>query len=365
MKTFITLFYVHILCFPLWVAAQHRDNGQASISFQNAQHDFGRIAEDGGEAVFDFKFTNTGEEPLIITNVEASCGCTSPLWSTDSIGSGEEGFVKVSYDPHNRPGPFNKTITVTTNGYPSISILTIEGLVVPPSMDMVEKYPHTMGGLKFDRRSLHYGNITNEKPVGRTIKVYNATDQVITFSDSILSPTHIGVSFEPKVINPSEEGEIYVAYDGKALDDLGYRTDNIRLFTYEVGDSIKSFNVFATVLDYFPPLDAQALAQAPKIAFDREIEDFGNVSSNSTLETIFTLTNEGRSPLTLRKIMPNCSCVKVETEDTVIQPGDSLALSVKMETPEFTGTQQKMISVFTNDPTGHVKVITLKAYVRQ
>lgn len=365
MKTFMTLFFVHILCFPLWVGAQHVEDGQASISFQNTQHDFGRIAEDGGEAVFDFKFVNIGEMPLVITDVEASCGCTSPLWSVDSIGPGEEGFVKVAYDPHNRPGPFNKTITVTTNGYPSISILTIEGLVVPPSKDITAQYPHRMGGLSFNRRSIHYGNITNEKPVTSIIKAYNGTDQVITFSDSILSPSYIEIVVEPKIINPGEVGEIQVSYDGKKLNDLGYRTDNIRLFTYELGDSVKSFNVFATILDYFPPLDAQALAKAPKVSFDKDIEDFGNVRVNSAVQTTFTLTNEGSSPLELRKIMPNCTCVKVETENTVIQPGGSLTLSVTMETPSITGTQQKMISVFTNDPTGHVKILTLKAYVRE
>lgn len=365
MKTFMILCFTYILCTPSWVIAQHMEEGQASISFESPHHDFGRIAEDGGEAIHDFKFINTGKAPLVITDVEASCGCTSPLWSVDSIGPGEEGFVKVAYEPYNRPGPFNKTITVTTNGYPSISILTIEGRVVPPPKDITAQYPYAMGGLRFDRKSVYYGNITNDKPVTSIIKAYNGTDQIITFSDSILSPHYIGVVFEPKIINPGEVGEIYISYDGEKLNDLGYRTDNIKLFTYELGDSVKSFNVFATVLDYFPPLDAQALAQAPKISIDKDIEDFGNVQSNSTLQTTFMLTNEGRSPLELRKIMPNCNCVKVETESSVIQPGDSLAVSVTMETPAFTGTQQKMISVFTNDPTGHVKVLTLKAYVRE
>lgn len=365
MKNFLILFFSYVLCFPLWVIGQNVENGQPSISFETSQHDFGRIAEDGGEAVIDFKFVNKGKAPLVVTAVEPSCGCTTPLWSVDSIGPGEEGFVKVSFDPSNRPGPFNKTITVTTNGYPSISILTIEGLVVPPPKGTSEQFPYKLGGLRFDRKSIYFGNITNEKPVKYTIKSYNESDQVITFSDSIISPPYIDVAFEPKMINPGEVGEIYVAYDGKKLNDLGYRTDNIRLVTYELGDSIKSFNVFATVLDYFPPLDAEALAQAPKISIDKDIEDFGNVKSNSTLQTTFMLTNEGRSPLELRKIMPNCTCVKVEAAHTVIQPGDSLAVSVTMETPEFTGTQQKMISIFTNDPTGHVKVLTVKAYVRE
>lgn len=365
MKTLLSLFFIYVLFSPFGAFTQKTQEEQASIAFEKVQHDFGRVAEDSGEVAIDFKFTNNGNGPLVVASVEASCGCTTPLWSVDSIGPGEEGFVKVAYDPHNRPGPFNKTITVTTNGHPAIAILTIEGLVVPTPKDIAGKYPYTMGGLKFNRKSIHYGNITNEKPVISTIDAYNGTDHIITFSDSMLLPPYIGVSIEPKVINPGEVGQVHVSYDGKKMGDLGYKSDNIRLFTYELGDSVKSFNVFATVLDYFPPLDAEALAMAPKISFDKEIEDFGNTSANARLQTVFMLTNQGKTPLELRKIMPNCTCIKVEADGAVIQPGDSLALSVTLETPSVSGTQQKMISVFSNDPTGHVKVLTVKAYVRE
>lgn len=365
MKILVTQFLFFSFFFPFVLSAQQLAEQGPIISFANTNHDFRHVAEQEGVAKIDFKFINKGDAPLLLKSVEASCGCTTPIWSIDSIMPGEEGFIQVAYDPHNRPGPFNKTVTVTSNGQPAIVILTIEGVVVPTPKDIATQYPYKVGGLRFNHKSIHFGNITNELPVTRRIEAYNGSDQIITFIDSALAPAHIKVTYEPHAINPGEVGHVNVTYDGKIFDDLGYSSNNVRLYTYELEDSVKEFNVFATVLDYFQPLDAAALAAAPKITFDKVIEDFGNASFNQTLNTVFVVTNDGKTPLELRSIKPNCTCIKVVAESDTIQPGDSLALSVSFAVSPVAGTQQKMISVFSNDPTGHAKILTLKAYVRE
>ena len=57
----------------------------ATISFEKDIHDFGKIKEDGGTVEYSFSFTNTGSEPLIITNVRTTCGCTSPTWTQKPV----------------------------------------------------------------------------------------------------------------------------------------------------------------------------------------------------------------------------------------------------------------------------------------
>jgi hypothetical protein len=105
---------------------------QSPVQFKEIKHNFGEIAEAGGEADYKFVFINNGKEAVVINNVQASCGCTTPDWSKDAIMPGKEGFVLARYNPKGRPGPFIKTLTVFTDKNEQ-QLLTIEGNVVPGS----------------------------------------------------------------------------------------------------------------------------------------------------------------------------------------------------------------------------------------
>lgn len=85
----------------------------------------------GSEETFDFEFKNNGKEPLMITDVRASCGCTTPQKPTEAVQKGKSDKIVVKYDTK-RQGEFTKTITVTTNVQTEPIILTIKGKVLPP-----------------------------------------------------------------------------------------------------------------------------------------------------------------------------------------------------------------------------------------
>jgi hypothetical protein len=87
--------------------------GGAQISFEKEVHDYGTVKQ-GGNGECEFKFTNTGTEPLVISDAKGSCGCTVPEWPKTPIKPGESASVKVKYDTK-RVGPINKTVTVTSN----------------------------------------------------------------------------------------------------------------------------------------------------------------------------------------------------------------------------------------------------------
>lgn len=96
--------------------------------FEKEVHDFGQIKE-GVKAEYTFKFTNTGKEPLVISNVQASCGCTTPKWTKEPVKPGESGSVTAIYDSKGRPGTFNKAITITSNAKTPQKVLFIKGNV--------------------------------------------------------------------------------------------------------------------------------------------------------------------------------------------------------------------------------------------
>ena len=107
--------------------------GQKTVAkFNETTHDFGSILEQKGPVTYKFEFANVGKTDLLLTNVQASCGCTTPKWSKKPVPAGTKGFIEVTYNPKDRPGPFNKTITVTTNSTDENKILLyIKGEVVP------------------------------------------------------------------------------------------------------------------------------------------------------------------------------------------------------------------------------------------
>ncbi len=115
---------------PAAPAAAPANPNQADFKFEKEVHDFGNIKE-GAQAEYTFKFTNTGKEPLVISNVAASCGCTTPKWSKEPIKPGESGNITAVYNSKGRPGAFNKAITITSNAKTASKVLFIKGNVDP------------------------------------------------------------------------------------------------------------------------------------------------------------------------------------------------------------------------------------------
>lgn len=99
----------------------------AVFSWENTTHDFGKVKQ-GTPVTHEFKFTNTGKVPLVITNVQASCGCTTPAWTKEPVMPGGQGFIKATYNAASA-GAFSKTVTVTANIETGFIQLTIKGEV--------------------------------------------------------------------------------------------------------------------------------------------------------------------------------------------------------------------------------------------
>ena len=100
----------------------------AQISFDKLTHNFGTFSESNPKVTCTFTFTNVGEQPLVINQAIASCGCTVPEYTKDPIKPGEKGEIKVTYNGAGKfPGHFQKSITVRTNGSVEITRLSIEG----------------------------------------------------------------------------------------------------------------------------------------------------------------------------------------------------------------------------------------------
>lgn len=101
---------------------------QAEIKFDKTSYNFGKFPESAPKVSCVFTFTNTGNQPLIINQAVASCGCTVPQYTKTPVKPGEKGQIKVTYNGAGKfPGHFKKSITVRTNGKVEMTRLYIEG----------------------------------------------------------------------------------------------------------------------------------------------------------------------------------------------------------------------------------------------
>ena len=116
----------------------------AEITFEKDIHDYGTIKQ-GANGVYEFKFKNTGKEPLIISNAQGSCGCTVPEWPKQPIRPGESSTIKVSYDTK-RIGAINKTVTIYSNAkVNSEKVIRITGNVEASQADAAPAKPASSG----------------------------------------------------------------------------------------------------------------------------------------------------------------------------------------------------------------------------
>ncbi|GAB3896578.1 DUF1573 domain-containing protein [Spirosoma agri] len=93
-------------------------------------HDFGALTE-GDTVEHVFKFTNTGEFPLIINNITVSCGCTTPEWPREPVAPGASSSIRVRFNSRGKSGEQNKTVTVIANTDPAMTDLQFRALVNP------------------------------------------------------------------------------------------------------------------------------------------------------------------------------------------------------------------------------------------
>src|SRR4051812_16313859 len=101
---------------------------QAAFKFNEEEFNFGTIMQ-GDQVKHDFEFTNTGKEPLIISNAAGSCGCTVPEWPKEPIAPGAKAMIKVTFNSAGKMGMQDKTITLTSNAKQNPMVIHLKGNV--------------------------------------------------------------------------------------------------------------------------------------------------------------------------------------------------------------------------------------------
>jgi len=330
---------------------------QQTISFAKTHHNFGDLKEENGKVTHTFKFTNTGDKPIIVQNVRTSCGCTAPEWTRKPIPAGQKGEIKATFNPVRRPGPFNKSITVFSSGNPTSVKLTISGKVIPRPRTILDDYPREIGDtinglIRLKMTSMPFYKTQTTEVKTETLPILNAWDKDITPAIKNV-PKHLKIRFEPATLKPKQEGKIIVTYDANIKKDWGNVNDY--LYITVNGKSIRNgrISVSANLVQDFSKLSEKEKANSAQISFRETKFDFGKAKQKTKVEHIYKFSNTGKSDLIIYKIKSSCGCTTVNPEKKVIKPGESSSLKAIFNTGGRQNRQTKYIDVYTNDPDKH------------
>jgi hypothetical protein len=325
---------------------------QGKLVFEKNKHDFGQIQEEDGPAEVTFEFTNTGSTPVTISNVKASCGCTTPTWTKEAVTPGKTGIITASYNPSNRPGPFNKSITVTSDASNSTAVLIINGDVIPRERGPQDWFPIESGALRMRARNVYFNQVYNDD-TNSTVDflLYNQSEKPINLklAETMATfPPHISMVASQTQINPRDSLILQFKYDAVKKNDWGYMSDRFILMTNDTLEPNKQMYISANIVENFGNLTSES--KIPMISFDKTYHDFGKINQGTTSSIDFKMTNNGNAPLIIRKTSASCGCTASEPKKTELAPGESTMITVRFNSSGKTGKQDQNVTIITNDP---------------
>ena len=211
---------------------------QAVLQFETDSHDFGKVAE-GTIATYEFKFKNTGNQPVVIANVQASCGCTTPDWTKTPVLPGKSGIIKAMYSSAGRPGVFNKTVTVTSNAAEPSKVLSIKGSVltkdeIKPTLTPAQlaQSPH----LVLSASSHDFGKMeVGQQPTAR-FTVRNTGKSELVLGTLTAGCYCVGYKNSPAPIAPGQSAVVELLYSQRQL---GQVSDVVTITSNDVSGDAK------------------------------------------------------------------------------------------------------------------------------
>ena len=340
-----------LILFCGWTGAQ-----SDKLVFNEYEHDFGTIGEKDGTAIFDFIMTNKSNEPVVISRVSATCGCTMPVWSKEPIAPGKTGTITVSYNPLGRVAPFAKTITVYTN-QPAPNHLKIKGEVVREKVKIVpeEAYPVAMGNYLLKTKELQFGKVGWKEAKTIRLEVFNNSDVPVT--QKILKlPKYVSVDFSPVTIPAKSAATIDVNLNVQDNNFFGNLSDEI---TIQINDVRQSFPLTVTVLDDFSQWTTSQKANAGKINISASEINFGDFSSGNS--RTLKISNSGKSLLNVRAIQSSDPSITVSKTKFGINPGEIAEIKVNVDNKKVQSGLSSTLAIVTDDPNRPVCEIIIAA----
>ena len=364
----ITAAAVLFLVWGAGLSAQPRSSSQAG--YKTTAHDFGKIQEVDGPVSYTFEFTNTSDTPFLIEFISVSCGCTTPEYSKEPVLPGKSGTIKVTYDPAGRPGVFNTPVIVTSNNRRDQVRLTLQGEVIPRPRSIEDQFPLVLAdnGLRATSNNLIFGYLGHGNRKSQTLDIVNNGAAPLRLGYRFTAESRVPqalcrVTIHPETLAPGGRGQVTFTYDLTDSRDAYGLLAAAFVLTINGQVTTRPISAYVTATDDFSRMTDAEKTAAPKAIFSSQFHHFGTVGRNQTLTREFRIKNDGKSSLLIRKTTANSDRISYSLPQTTLAPGESIALTVTLRTPNRPERMSESISIVVNDPARPMREIRLGANV--
>lgn len=338
----------------------------ASIKFDTQNWNFGDVEESGGNVTHIFTFTNISQRPVVVLDVSASCGCTSPSFSRKPVMPGAKGEISVVFDPINRPGKFSKGVSVRLSSNERVS-LNIEGNVIPRERSVDELYPFEVGaGLRLDSNFHAFSYLGRGDEAKATIVIYNTSDKDASIE---LRPTKSSGLLRveaPQSIKAQALDKITLTYKVEEGSGRYGMLDDVFSVVVNGKESRTLISTHAIAVDKFLPIVDDMTA--PSCELSKNFIKFGELKHGSRIEdSSVELVNDGEVELVVRAVEWKSSALTCS-----LKAGDKLKAGEKRKirfaydssTSDY-GVWVDRVSIITNDPERPMLTLRITAIVEQ
>ena len=329
---------------------------QPRISSNTEMFDFGQI-EWKKPVTVEYVITNTGNKPLVLTDVRTSCACAVADWPREPIAPGKKGVVKATFDAE-ALGHFEKSICIYSNAEPHLLYLYFKGVVVREVKDFSKTHPFEVGRIRIDKDEIAFSNVRRGEHPVLEIGVVNLSDR--PYRPVLMHlPPYIEMEADPEVLLQGKKGTMRLTLQTDGLQDFGLTQATVYLSRF-AGDKISEENeipVSVILLPDFSQMSAADSLNAPVVQLsENDIDMSETLKKKRKASHSVVIRNTGKTPLVISKLQVFNPAVEVSLKKTVIEPGKETKLKATIHRRNVDSSRHHLrILMITNDPL-HPKV---------
>ncbi|OHX66829.1 DUF1573 domain-containing protein [Flammeovirga pacifica] len=316
--------------------------------------------EDTIEHTFPFKVD--GASSIQIDTVITDCGCLIPTYPTNEIKKGQKGEIKISFMPY-KAGPFSKEVTIKFKSRKITQTVKLAGFIRPYKLSAKQLYPYENGGIRWGHKKVSFGNLTAQGITSKTVYFYNDTEDTLFFEKPSLLPDHLGILIDSTrySVKPKSEGSFELFIKPEDRIEFGYAQDTINLLLSKGTKEEVTSEFIVSASIHYP--ESQGDGPKPKMNLSSTYINLGNVKNDGLKIISLSVMNTGEIPLKILKVEANHGLELLSVEDEDIQPLESSNINLRFLETARTGKEIRSFTLFTNDPTDPVTIISVKANV--
>ncbi len=338
-------------------------NAQPQISFDAKSQDIGYILW-RNPVVVKYSFTNTGDKPLVISNVTVSCGCMQADWTKEPVAVGEKGEITAIFDAE-AIGKFYKEVGVYCNASNIPLYLDFTGEVTADPKDYAYTHKYSYGAVRTNEDEIVFDDVNKGDKPQFEILVANTSNKA--YNPVLMHlPPYLSAKAEPEVLGSQKNGKITVTLDTEKLPKLGITRTTVFLSRF-MGDKVSSENEIPVSVVLLPDLSGQTDFQKnnpPVAEISTKVLDFPGLKSKQKKSQTIVVTNKGNTNLEILDLQVFTMALNVKLNKHIIKPGESAKMKVTVLASNLSRSKGKpRVLMITNDPKNPKITIKINADV--